>query len=82
MAAVSIYLDRTTNLFAFKLSNTALLVSAPGLIAIFCKGTPLFPKAPKIRMNIIGNSKLNTREAGLEKIAIKLAFVIAHKALD
>jgi hypothetical protein len=33
-------------------------------------------------MNIIGNNKLNTREAGLEKIAIKLAFVIAHKAFD
>jgi hypothetical protein len=45
-------------------------------------GIPLLPNAPKIRINIIGKSKLNTSEIGLEKIAIKLALVIAHKAFD
>ncbi len=62
---------RRTNLFAFKLSNTALLVSVPGLIAIFCVGTPLLPKAPNIRMNIIGNNKLNTMDIGLSKNCFK-----------
>jgi hypothetical protein len=35
-----------------------------------------------MRMKIIGNSKLNTIDIGLEKMAIKLAFVMAHKAFD
>jgi hypothetical protein len=82
MAAVSSYLTRRTNLFAFKLSNTTFTVSLPGLIAIRCVGTPLFPKAPKIKMNIMGNNKLNTIEIGCAKMALKLALVIAHRALD
>jgi hypothetical protein len=47
-----------------------------------CLETPSPPKAPKIRIKMIGNKILNTMEAGLEKIALKLAFVIAQKARD
>jgi len=47
-----------------------------------CVGMPLFPNAPKMRINIIGNSRLNTIDMGLEKMAIKLALVIAHRAFD
>ncbi|MGZ8542254.1 MAG: hypothetical protein ACXWV6_16505, partial [Chitinophagaceae bacterium] len=71
-----------TNLLAFMLSNMALVVSQPGLIAIFCSGTPLLPKAPKIKINMMGNNKLNTMDIGWAKMALKLAFVIAHRALD
>jgi hypothetical protein len=57
-------------------------VSLPGARAMRCDVNPPLPKAPKIRMKIMGNNKLKKMAIGCLKIAMKLALVMAQKALD
>jgi len=45
-------------------------------------GVLRFPKDPKIRINIIGNIRLNTMAIGCANMAAKLALVIAQRAFD
>jgi hypothetical protein len=42
---------------------------------------PPLPSEPKIMMSTIGKNRLKNVEEGLLKIDLKLAFVIANKAL-
>jgi hypothetical protein len=64
------------------LSYKALAVSLAGLTAILKGSAGRSLKAPKININTIGKRKLKNNEDGWLKMALKLAFVTAHKALD
>ena len=66
----------------FKLWKKALLVSVSGDKAILKETPPPLPKAPKMSTNMMGNKILNTIALGWAKIALKLALVMAHNALD
>jgi hypothetical protein len=63
------------------LSYNADVVSVEGTNAILFLDCPPFPKELNIKMKTMGKRILKTMALGLLKIALKLALVIAHKAL-